>query len=74
MTETTTISVSGDAGYNITVGRGILDHVGESLAPTVRKVLVVHPPTLGAEQGHCLGVIARAKWVLGHEASLRLDG
>ena len=48
MTPTTTISVRGDAGYDITVGRGILDHVGQALEPTVRKVLVVHPPTLAA--------------------------
>ncbi len=51
MTETTTISVSGDAGYDITIGRGILDRVGEALAPAVRKVLVVHPPTLTAQAG-----------------------
>ena len=48
MSQTTTISVTGDAGYDIGVGRGILDRVGEALDPTVRKVLVVHPPTLGA--------------------------
>ena len=48
MSQTTTISVTGDAGYDIVVGRGILDRVGEALDPTVRKVLVVHPPTLGA--------------------------
>ena len=30
------------------MGRGILDRVGEALASSVRKVLVVHPPTLGA--------------------------
>ena len=48
MSTSTTISVTGDAGYDIVVGRGILDRVGEALAPTVRKVLIVHPPTLGA--------------------------
>jgi 3-dehydroquinate synthase len=48
MSQTTTISVTGDAGYDIVVGRGILERVGDVLAPTVRKVLVVHPPTLGA--------------------------
>ena len=48
MSQTTTISVTGDAGYDIVVGRDVLDRVGDALAPTVRKVLVVHPPTLGA--------------------------
>lgn len=51
MSEATTITVSGDAGYDITVGRDILSLVGEALAPTVRKVLVVHPPTLTAQAG-----------------------
>lgn len=44
---TTTISVSGSTPYDITVGRGILDGVHAALDPAVRKVLVVHPPTLG---------------------------
>ncbi|MEJ1087509.1 3-dehydroquinate synthase [Microbacterium sp. Mu-80] len=44
---TTTISVTGQTPYDITVGRDILDAVSGALAPTVRKVLVVHPPTLG---------------------------
>ncbi|QMU98178.1 3-dehydroquinate synthase [Microbacterium esteraromaticum] len=43
---TTTISVSGQTAYDITVGRGILDRVQAALDPAVRKVLVVHPPTL----------------------------
>ena len=46
MTATTTITVSGDAGYDITVGRDVLDLVGDALGPSVRKALVVHPPTL----------------------------
>ncbi|UNK72457.1 3-dehydroquinate synthase [Microbacterium sp. H1-D42] len=44
---TTTISVTGQSPYDITVGRDILDSVSGALAPSVRKVLVVHPPTLG---------------------------
>lgn len=43
---TTTISVTGTDAYDITIGRGILDSVSAALAPGVRKVLVVHPPTL----------------------------
>ncbi|WP_424935766.1 MULTISPECIES: 3-dehydroquinate synthase [Bacteria] len=46
MTEQTTISVGGRDAYEITIGRDILDRVSAALAPTVRKVLVVHPPTL----------------------------
>ena len=44
----TTISVTGQSAYDITVGRGILDRVSQALDPAVRKILVVHPPTLGA--------------------------
>jgi 3-dehydroquinate synthase len=47
VSETTTIAVQGDSGYEISVGRGILTRVTEALEPSVRKVLVVHPPTLG---------------------------
>ena len=49
MTDATTITVSGDASYDITVGHGILSSVGEALPPAARKVLVIHPPTLAAE-------------------------
>ncbi|MET0672725.1 MAG: 3-dehydroquinate synthase [Microbacterium pygmaeum] len=51
MSEHTIISVAGDSPYDITVGRGILPLVGDALAPSVRKVLVVHPPTLATEAG-----------------------
>jgi 3-dehydroquinate synthase len=47
VSETTTIAVQGDSGYEISVGRSILTRVAEALEPSVRKVLVVHPPTLG---------------------------
>jgi 3-dehydroquinate synthase len=49
MSEPTIITVPGDAAYDVTIGRDILDRVGEALAPSVKKVLVVHPPTLGAQ-------------------------
>ncbi len=45
---TTTISVTGNDAYDITIGRGILEQVSAALAPGVRKILVVHPPTLAA--------------------------
>ena len=45
---TTTISVTGETPYDIAIGRGILDRVSGALEPGVRKVLVVHPPTLAA--------------------------
>jgi 3-dehydroquinate synthase len=47
MTDLTTISVAGDAPYDITIGRGILADLGDRLPPDARKVLIVHPPTLG---------------------------
>jgi 3-dehydroquinate synthase len=53
MTDATTISVSGDASYDITVGRGILSSLADALPPAARKVLVIHPPTL-AEQAESL--------------------
>lgn len=49
MTDATTITVTGDAQYTITVGRGILSDLGEHLPPAARKVLVIHPPTLAAQ-------------------------
>ena len=45
---TTTISVTGENPYDIAIGRGILDRVSAALDAGVRKVLVVHPPTLAA--------------------------
>jgi 3-dehydroquinate synthase len=47
--ETTTIPVTGADPYDVLVGRGILrDALVEQLGPRVAKVLIVHPPTLGA--------------------------
>ncbi len=51
-TGTTRISVTGDGDYDILVGRGILDEVSAALGPSVRKVLVVHPPTLADRAAH----------------------
>ena len=47
-TETTIIPVSGTDPYDVIIGRGILADLGEQLGPRVAKVLIVHPPTLGA--------------------------
>jgi 3-dehydroquinate synthase len=44
----TTISVAGTPGYDITIGRDILDRVTSALPAAARKVLVIHPPTLAA--------------------------
>ncbi|MDN3495875.1 3-dehydroquinate synthase [Planococcus sp. APC 4015] len=64
MTDATTISVSGDAAYDITVGRGILSTLGDKLPAAARKVLVIHPPTL-AEQAEALrGTLAGDREVL----------
>ncbi|MDN4463315.1 3-dehydroquinate synthase [Microbacterium aurantiacum] len=51
MTDTTTISVAGDDGYDILVGRGILDCVEDALPAATRKVLIVHAPTLAERAG-----------------------
>lgn len=45
---TTTIPVAGVDPYDVLVGRGILGELASTLGPNVRKVLIVHPPTLGA--------------------------
>ena len=44
----TTITVAGVPGYDIHVGRGILHLVDDALGADVSKVLLVHPPTMGA--------------------------
>jgi len=44
----TAIRVGGDTGYDVVVGRGVVVELGDALGPNVRKVLVVHAPTLGA--------------------------
>jgi 3-dehydroquinate synthase len=40
--------VAGTDPYDVIIGRGILADLGEQLGPRVAKVLIVHPPTLGA--------------------------
>lgn len=42
----TTIEVDGTTPYRVHVGRGILDGLAAELGPDVRKVLVVHQPSL----------------------------
>jgi len=46
MTQTTRITVSGDAPYDVLIGRQLLDEVGASLGNSVQKVLVIHPEAL----------------------------
>jgi 3-dehydroquinate synthase len=49
MTDTTTITVPGEQNYDVLVGRGILEQIPVALGRGVAKVLIVHPPTLGAK-------------------------
>lgn len=44
----TSIRVGGADGYDVEIGDGVLAGLGDALGPAVRKVLVVHPATLGA--------------------------
>jgi 3-dehydroquinate synthase len=44
----TEIRVSGDPGYSVLVGRGLLAGVADHLGSRVAKILIVHPPTLAA--------------------------
>ncbi len=48
---TTTITVTGGDQYDVTLGRGVIDRVPAAISPDARKVLVVHPPTLGRAAG-----------------------
>jgi 3-dehydroquinate synthase len=49
MTETTVIPVAGTDPYDVIIGRGLLASLADQLGPRVAKVLIVHPPTLGAK-------------------------
>jgi 3-dehydroquinate synthase len=46
---TTTITVAGLEPYDILIGNGLLGSIGDYLGRKVAKVLIVHPPTLGAK-------------------------
>jgi 3-dehydroquinate synthase len=49
VSQTTVIPVTGTDPYDVTIGRGLLATLAEQLGPRVAKVLIVHPPTLGAK-------------------------
>ena len=53
MSDVTTIRVAGASPYDVLVGNGLGDHIGELLGPKVAKVLVVHAPPL-AERASAL--------------------
>ena len=46
--DVTEIPIAGTPGYSVFVGRGLQKRLAEYLGPRVRKVLIVHAPTLGA--------------------------
>lgn len=45
---TTTITVGGTDPYDVLIGRNILDQIAGLVGSAAKKVLIVHPPTLGA--------------------------
>jgi 3-dehydroquinate synthase len=45
---TTVIPVGGTDPYDVIIGNGVLSTVADQLGTRVSKVLIVHPPTLGA--------------------------
>lgn len=49
MNETTIIPVGGSDPYDVIIGRGTLGTIADHLGSRVAKVLIVHPPTLGAK-------------------------
>ncbi|MEY4981011.1 MAG: hypothetical protein RL174_349 [Actinomycetota bacterium] len=48
MTENKRITVSGDAPYDVLIGRGLLNEVAPALGAGVQKVLIIHPVALTA--------------------------
>jgi 3-dehydroquinate synthase len=44
--DVTRITVSGDAPYDVVIGRALLGEVGKSLGSAVQKVLIIHPEAL----------------------------
>lgn len=46
---TTTIHVSGEPGYDVLIGNGVIDRLPEVVPTGVKKLLVVHAPTLSAQ-------------------------
>ena len=62
--DTTTITVAGEPGYDIFVGRGILNLINDALGSEVNKVLLVHPPTLGAKAAELREMLADSRQVL----------
>ena len=48
MTDTTIIPVTGVDPYDVIIGHGLLGSITDQLGSRVAKVLIVHPPTLGA--------------------------
>lgn len=53
MSASSVIPVTGASAYDITVGRGLLDHLADYLPGSVAKVLIVHAPPL-AERAEAL--------------------
>jgi 3-dehydroquinate synthase len=53
----TTISVGGE--YDVVIGSGVTDRVGQLLGEGVDRVLLVHPPTLRDLGGRLAGVLQR---------------
>ncbi|SEC22405.1 3-dehydroquinate synthase [Paramicrobacterium humi] len=64
MTQTTRITVTGAAPYDVAVGRGIRTSVGEALSPSAAKVLIVHPPTLAVAAAELRESLAGDRQVL----------
>ena len=62
MTGTTIIPV-GDS-YDVLVGRGLLAGLAEQLGSRVAKVLIVHPPTLGAKANELRDILSARYEVL----------
>jgi len=48
MADVTTITVTGAPGYDVLVGRGLLDRIPAVLGPKTAKLLVVHAPPLAS--------------------------
>lgn len=45
--ETTTIEVTGESSYGVQVGRGLTEGIADTLGDRVKKILIIHTPTVG---------------------------
>lgn len=64
MTDATIIPVGGLDPYEVIIGHGTLGSLADRLGPRVAKVLIIHPPTLGARASELRAMLSEHYEVL----------